>query len=117
MVLHEDVAVAELSEAAAPGSAGAPSPRRPSLGLGTPAPGRGGCPPGRMEGAGRLPPLLLGALGHRLPSQPEDTAEQSITVWCLLFPALRMRSRGRAPPQASHAANTVQKGEVLRADE
>lgn len=99
MVLHEDVAVAELGEAAAPGSAGAPSPRCPSLGLGTPAPGRGGCPPGRMEGAGCLPPLLLGALGHRLPSQPEDTAEQSITVWCLLFPALRMRSRGRAPPR------------------
>lgn len=81
VVLHEDVAVAELGEAAASGSAGTSSPRRPSLGLGTPTPGRGGCPPGRMEGAGCLPPLLLWALGHRLPSQPEDTAEQSVTAW------------------------------------
>ena len=97
MVLHEDVAVAELGEAAASGSASAPSPRRPSLGLGTPTPGRGGCPPGRMEGAGRLPPLLLGALSHRLPSQPENTAGQSITVWRLPFPALCLQEEGHLP--------------------
>ena len=115
MVLHEDVAVAELGEAAAPGSAGTSSPRCPSLGLGTPTPGCGGCPPGRMEGAGRLPPLLLWALGHRLPSQPEDTAEQSVTAWHP--PAPEMRSEGEAPPQASDSENAVQKGEVLRAAE
>lgn len=74
MVLHEDIAVAELGEAAAPCSAGSPRPWRPSLGLGTPTPGCSTCPPGGVEAAGGLPPLLLGALRHRLPSQPEDKA-------------------------------------------
>lgn len=73
VVLHEDIAVAKLGEAAAPGSASTPSPRCPSLGLGTPAPCRGACPPRRVKAARGLPPLLLGALSHRLPSQPEDT--------------------------------------------
>lgn len=68
MVLHEDVAVAELGEAAASGSASAPSPRRPSLGLGTPTPGRGGCPLGgwRVLGASHRFFLGLSATGSRV---------------------------------------------------
>lgn len=76
MVLHENIAVTKLGKAAAPRSAGSPSPWCSTLRLGAPAPGRSARCPGRVEAAGGLPPLLLRAISHRVPSQPEDKAGQ-----------------------------------------
>lgn len=53
-----------------------------------------------MKAARGLPPLLLGALSHRLPSQPEDIAGQGITNPA---PPPSPTSAGRprnTPPQA-----------------
>lgn len=105
VILHEDVAVSEFGEAATPSSASNPSPRCPSLGLGTPAPGHRACPPGRVKAARGLPPLLLGALRHRLPGQPEDIAGQGITK--------QPPTCSSADPTPRPRATKPQKGEAL----